>query len=40
MGMDFLTVDINDVKKILEVDSFAEVIDPDLKKTEVDNSEK
>ena len=31
MGLDFLTVDIADVKKILEIESFAELIDEDLK---------
>lgn len=31
MGLDFLTVDIEDVKKLLEIDSFAELIDEDLK---------
>ena len=34
MGLDFLTVDIHDVKNILEVDSLAELIDPSLKETE------
>lgn len=31
MGLDFLTVDIEDVKKILEVDSLAELVDPNIK---------
>ena len=31
MGLDFLTLNIEEVKEILKVDSFAEVIDKDLK---------
>lgn len=31
-GLDFLTLNIEDTKKLLEVDNFAQVIDPDLKK--------
>lgn len=33
MGLDFLTVDIGDVKKMLEINSFAELIDEDLKES-------
>jgi hypothetical protein len=31
MGLDFLTVNIKDVKNVLEITSFAELIDPSLK---------
>jgi len=31
MGLDFLTLDIDEVKELLEVDSFAQIIDKDLK---------
>ena len=30
-GLDFITLDIDDAKKLLEVDNFAHLIDPDLK---------
>lgn len=33
MGLDFLTVDIEEVKEILEIKTFAEIIDEDLKET-------
>ena len=31
-GLDFLTLNIEDVKKLLEVDNLAHIVDPDLKK--------
>lgn len=39
MGLDFLTVDIEEVKEILEIDTFAEILDEDLKENNKEQSE-
>ena len=38
MGLDFLTVDIEDVKEILEIETLAEIIDEDLKNNNEEQS--